>query len=117
MADGRAPAKTTKNALAMCPPPARGGKVPDVSGYAGTFKALADETRLRVLMLIAGANEPLCACEIEERFALSQSTISHHMKILREAGLVTGEKRGSWTYYALAPKGFKGLEKVLALAP
>ena len=69
--------------------------------YARLFKALGDETRLEILGLLAAAGAELCACDIEGHFELSQPTISHHLKILREAGLVTGERRGTWVYYAL----------------
>lgn len=89
---------------------------PDVRSQAATFKALADETRLRVLALLAEARSELCACDIEACFSLSQPTISHHMKVLREAGLVTAEKRGLWVYYALRPEGFSALKQVLDLS-
>ncbi len=66
--------------------------------YARAFKALGDPTRLAMLEMIAAADE-LCACEIEPSFDLSQPTISHHLKLLREAGLIAGERRGTWVYY------------------
>jgi ArsR family transcriptional regulator len=69
--------------------------------YAKLFKALGDETRLEILGLLAAAGAEICACDIESHFELSQPTISHHLKILREAGLVTGERRGTWVYYAM----------------
>jgi ArsR family transcriptional regulator len=70
--------------------------------YAALFKALGDETRLEILGLLAAAGDGLCACEIENHVKhLSQPTISHHMRQLREAGLVTAERRGTWIYYAL----------------
>ena len=64
------------------------------------MKALSDETRLGIVTLLIGAEHELCACDIEETFALTQPTISHHMRVLREAGLVTSERRGAWVYYA-----------------
>ena len=69
--------------------------------FAKLFKALSDETRLEMMGLLAAAGSELCACDIESHFALSQPTISHHLKILREAGLVTGERRGTWVYYEI----------------
>src|SRR5689334_14817978 len=78
--------------------------------YARLFKALGDETRLEMLGLLAAAGTELCACDIEGHFELSQPTISHHLKILREAGLVTGERRGTWVYYALD----RGAHRLLA---
>jgi ArsR family transcriptional regulator len=69
--------------------------------YARLFKALGDETRLEMLGLLAAAGAELCVCDIERQFDLAQPTVSHHLKVLREAGLVTSERRGTWVYYAL----------------
>ena len=75
---------------------------------ASILKALADENRLRILSMlkqtgccsIAGSKDQgMCACDIESQFDLSQPTISHHMKVLREAGLVSAEKVGAWMWY------------------
>jgi ArsR family transcriptional regulator len=78
--------------------------------------AFADPTRLRILYLLSG-HDSLCVCEIEAAFDLGQPTISHHLKILREAGIVTAERRGTWAYYALARPALKtfvsGLEALL----
>ena len=65
---------------------------------AGLLKALADPVRLRLMSLIAGADEA-CVCELTTTFAVSQPTISHHLRVLREAGLVDSERRGTWVYY------------------
>lgn len=68
------------------------------------FKSLADATRLEILGLLAAARGELCACEIEAHIkGLSQPTISHHLRLLREEGLVTAERRGTWVYYTLDP--------------
>jgi ArsR family transcriptional regulator len=72
-----------------------------VKDYAALFRALGDETRLEIVGLLAAAGGELCVCEIEPRFALSQPTISHHLRLLREAGVVSSERRGTWVYYAL----------------
>jgi ArsR family transcriptional regulator len=69
------------------------------------FKALGDATRLEIFRLIAAQEAPLCACDVVERFDVSQPTISHHMKVLREAGLITVSRRGVWAYYAANPRG------------
>ena len=66
---------------------------------ADTLKALGDPTRLRMLDLLAQQPEPLCVCDITPQFAQNQPTISHHLRILREAGLIETEKRGIWAYY------------------
>jgi ArsR family transcriptional regulator len=75
----------------------------DLRARAPVFKALGDATRLEIVALLAEAREPLCACEIEAHFDLSQPTISHHLKILRKAGVLTSERRGTWIYYGLDP--------------
>jgi len=83
--------------------------------YAPLFKALADETRLEMLGLLAAAGNEICACDIEAHFELSQPTISHHLKILREAGLIRGERRGTWVYYELDRDALKLLPEFHAL--
>jgi ArsR family transcriptional regulator len=66
---------------------------------AAAFKALADPVRLRLLSIIASAGGELCVCDITPQFDVSGPTISHHLKVLREAGLVDCERRGTWVYY------------------
>lgn len=72
---------------------------------ADRLKALADPTRLRMLDLLSQQTAPLCVCEITAEFDLQQPTISHHIRILREAGLIAGEKRGVWSYYWATEEG------------
>ncbi|MGE3273092.1 MAG: ArsR/SmtB family transcription factor [Chloroflexota bacterium] len=69
------------------------------------FRALGDATRLEVYRLIAAQADPICVCDITARFDVSQPTISHHLKILREAGLVTVSRRGVWAYYSASSDG------------
>jgi len=69
------------------------------------FKALGDPTRLDLFRLLAAQDEPVCACDLVDRFAVSQPTISHHLKVLREAGLITVSRRGVWAFYATDPRG------------
>jgi len=69
------------------------------------FKALGDGTRLEIFRLIASQSAPICVCDITERFPVSQPTISHHLKVLREAGLIDVSRRGNWAYYAPARHG------------
>jgi ArsR family transcriptional regulator, arsenate/arsenite/antimonite-responsive transcriptional repressor len=76
------------------------------------FKALADETRYAIFRLIAAQEESICACDIVDRFDVSQPTIAHHMKVLREAGLITVTRRGVWAYYAVDPRGVEDLHLV-----
>jgi ArsR family transcriptional regulator len=75
-----------------------------VKDHAALFRALGDATRLEIVGLLAAAGGAMCVCEIEPRFDLSQPTISHHLRLLREAGVVTAERRGTWVYYALDPE-------------
>ncbi|HEY7033000.1 MAG TPA: metalloregulator ArsR/SmtB family transcription factor [Thermomicrobiales bacterium] len=82
------------------------------------YKALADATRLDVFRLIAAQEAPICACDVVDRFDVSQPTISHHLKVLREAGLITVSRRGVWAYYAADPRGLALLRGSLdAFAP
>ena len=69
--------------------------------WAGVFKALADPTRLLILSLVARNEGGVCECHIVDCTPLSQPTISYHVKVLKEAGLLACEKRGLWCYYAL----------------
>lgn len=74
----------------------------DAEGIARVFKALGDPTRVRLLALIAqGEGGEACICDLTDPVGLSQGTVSHHMKLLAEAGLVTREQRGKWAYYAI----------------
>jgi len=103
-------------------PAAGPGTAPDVAGcgsapitaaplpaeeageLARTLKALADPARLRLLSLIAATDEAeACVCDLTEPVGLSQPTVSHHLKTLVDAGLLTRERRGSWAFYALVP--------------
>jgi ArsR family transcriptional regulator, arsenate/arsenite/antimonite-responsive transcriptional repressor len=75
------------------------------AGLVAGFKALADPTRLDIFRLIAVQEASICACDVVDRFDVSQPTISHHLKVLREAGLITVSRRGVWAYYAADPRG------------
>ncbi|AEE47756.1 ArsR/SmtB family transcription factor [Cellulomonas fimi] len=76
----------------------------DAQQLARTLKALADPTRLRLLSLIAAhAGGEACVCDLTEPVGLSQPTVSHHLKQLTEAGLLTREKRGVWAYFTIVP--------------
>ncbi len=76
----------------------------EAAELAPVFKALADPVRLRLLSMIASRDGgEVCVCELTPAFDLSQPTISHHLKLLRQAGLIDGERRGTWVYYRLLP--------------
>jgi ArsR family transcriptional regulator len=81
---------------------------------ARMFKSLADPVRLRLLSLIAShAGGEACVCDISDSFDLSQPTISHHLKVLRSAGLLDCERRGTWVYYWVIPSALQQLSAVL----
>jgi ArsR family transcriptional regulator len=82
--------------------------------FAPMFKALGDPVRLRLLSMIASAGGgEVCVCDLTGAFALTGPTISHHLKVLREAGLVDSDRRGTWVYYRLIPAGLAVLATIL----
>lgn len=81
------------------------------------FKALGDSTRLRLLIMLAESDEPLCVCELNAAFDLEQPTVSHHLKVLRKAGLVSVERRGTWAYYCLRADAADWLRMALRELP
>ncbi|MCU1431980.1 MAG: arsR [Actinotalea sp.] len=88
---------------------------PDAVQLARRFAALADPVRLRLLSLLAtSAGGAVCACDLVEPVGRSQPTVSHHLRILREAGLVTSEKRGTNVWYAAVPAAVEALRDALA---
>ena len=115
MADGTSKKVSLKRVDdACCPKPAARKALFDAAKLVPVLKALADETRVQIVVLLADAKDELCACDIEAHFDLSQPTISHHMKVLRTASVVDGEKRGLWMYYRLQPDALEALQKMLA---
>jgi ArsR family transcriptional regulator len=88
------------------------------SVIAGMFKALGDPVRLRLLSMIASAPDgEICVCDLTGEFALTGPTISHHLRILREAGLVDSDRRGTWVYYRPVPDTLTVLADVLDVTP
>lgn len=86
----------------------------EAADLARVFKALGDPVRVRLLSLIAsGARGEVCVCDLTPAFALSQPTISHHLKQLREAGLIDSERRGTWVHYRLLPAATDRLAAML----
>jgi ArsR family transcriptional regulator, arsenate/arsenite/antimonite-responsive transcriptional repressor len=86
------------------------------AGLAAVFKALGDPVRLRLVSLI-GARQggEVCVCDLTSAFELSQPTISHHLKVLREAGLIDSERRGTWVYYRLVPAALERMAGLLSV--
>ena len=85
----------------------------DWSGGAALFKALADPHRLTMLATLARAEDEVCVCDFTSGLPLNQPTVSHHLKILRDAGLVSGDRRGTWVYYRIAPGARERLQAAL----
>ena len=97
-----------------CCSPAAAEVIPaeTADALARRFKALGDPTRVAILNRLATAGE-VCVCDLNAVFDLSQPTISHHLKLLREAGLVESERRGTWAYYRLVPEAIAELASAL----
>jgi len=99
-----------------CPPLLGGGlKREDAEQLAATLKAVADPARLLVLSLIAAQpSGEACVCHFTGRLKLSQPTVSHHLKLLFDAGLLERERRGTWVYYRIIPEQLVALRRVLS---
>lgn len=85
----------------------------DYSKHAKIFKALADENRLAIIDILNNDKEYKCACVILEQLNITQPTLSHHMKILCEAEIVTARKNGKWTHYCINDEGAKYLKEIV----
>jgi ArsR family transcriptional regulator len=86
--------------------------LPEAEELAARFKALADPTRVAIVNRLSSADE-VCVCDLNAAFDLSQPTISHHLRILRDAGLVEASRRGTWAYYRLVPQAVAALRGAL----
>jgi DNA-binding transcriptional ArsR family regulator len=86
----------------------------DLTEEATLFKALADPARLTILATLARSEHEVCVCDFTSGLDLNQSTVSHHLKLLKDAGLVDSVRRGTWGYYSLTPHARRRLETALA---
>jgi len=105
------------NDLAACCAPLGSAALPaeQAAPLAKAFAALGDPVRLRLLSLVMAAEDgQMCACDLVEPVGKSQPTVSHHLKVLREAGLVTATRRGTNVWYAVASEQVAALRDVLA---
>ena len=90
----------------------------DALALAPAFKALGDPVRLQLMSQIASATGgEVCVCDLTPGFELTGPTISHHLKVLREAGLIEGERRGTWVYYRAIPDKLAALARLLVAEP
>ena len=84
---------------------------------AAKFKALSDPVRLQLLSSVAShAGGEACVCDIAAGVEVSQPTVSHHLKVLRDAGLLTSQRRASWVYYAVVPEALEALSGLLSVS-
>ncbi len=114
------PAAGPRAGVAACSSPLVGEPVSEATaaGLAQVFKALGDPVRIRLLSLI-GAHQggEVCVCDLTTAFDLTQPTISHHLKVLRSAGIIDSERRGTWVYYRLVPAALDRVAAVLSGPP
>jgi ArsR family transcriptional regulator, arsenate/arsenite/antimonite-responsive transcriptional repressor len=109
--------RSTLPLLSDCCTPVVGEVInPDEAvAIAAGFKALSDPTRLRLISLVAAhADQEACVCDLTDPVGLSQPTVSHHLKLLVEAGILTREQRGKWAYYKLVPDILNTLAGLIA---
>jgi len=108
--------QTIATIAAACPPLLQGPlAAEEAEQLASALKAIADPARLRLLSLIqAQPGSEACVCHLTEPLGLSQPTVSHHLRVLLDAGLVERERRGSWAYYRVVPEPLAALRDLLA---
>ena len=88
----------------------------EAASTARLFKALGDPVRIKLLALIASSPErQACICDLTEPVGLTQGTVSHHMKVLTEAGFVSREQRGKWAYFSILDEGFSAASQALSV--
>lgn len=108
---------TTFATISSCCPPILHGALDaeEAESLASALKVIADPTRLRLLSLIqAQPDNEACVCNLTEPLGLTQPTVSHHLKVLRDAGLVERERRGNWAYYRIVGDQLDQLRSLLA---
>jgi ArsR family transcriptional regulator len=109
----------TAGAGQVCCAPLTEAPIPaaQAADLAAAFKAIGDPVRLQLLSMIAShAGGEVCVCDLTPAFALSGPTISHHLRVLREAGLIDHQRRGTWVYYWVLPARLATLSQLLDVA-
>jgi ArsR family transcriptional regulator len=114
-----APEATAAGTPAACCAPLAAPTLSDqeAAATADLFKALADPHRVRIVNLLATSPDPVCVCDLIPSLGLSQPTVSHHLKKLVTAGLLTRQQRGSWAYYALNRDALARLAAIVEFQP
>jgi len=108
-------ARTQLTILSACCTPVRSAVADDnAQALATMFKALSDPARVKIMAMLLNADE-VCACDIAEGIGKTPATASHHLSLLRKAGLVEGEKRGTWVYYRAVSQRLAAIADALAL--
>ena len=104
-----------RDVAACCAPITRAAlSEEDAETVARSLKALADPARLRIVSIVAAHDDQeVCVCDFQEPLGLSQPTVSHHLKVLMDAGFLTRSKRGSWAYYRLVPGSLDSIAGLL----
>jgi ArsR family transcriptional regulator, arsenate/arsenite/antimonite-responsive transcriptional repressor len=87
----------------------------EATATAAVFKALSDPARVRIVNMLATSGEPVCVCHLIEPLGLSQPTVSHHLKKLTDAGLLSREQRGKWAFFSLRQEAIEALTAVVDL--
>ena len=100
-------------AKVCCKPGAAPSDTHAFAGHAQCFKALSEPARVAIVNRLASSGEA-CVCELVDVLELAQPTVSHHLRVLREAGLIEQERRGTWMYYHLVPSAIEALRSTLA---
>lgn len=102
------------SSIACCRPLSAASLTPEqAEDLSRMFKALGDPVRLRLLSLITSADREVCVCDLTSAIGLTGPTISHHLKVLREAGLVVADRRGTWVHYSSRPEQLTRLAALL----
>lgn len=109
------PARELPVMAACCSTPSSAVSDQAATELAAMFKALADPARVKILSMLLNADE-VCACDFSVTIARTAATTSHHLKLLREAGLVATDKRGTWVYYRVVPERLAAVRDALAFA-
>lgn len=108
---------TIERVRGCCEPVAELLPEEQVDALSATFKALADPARLQILHMLKAAREPVCVCDFTAALDVGQPTVSHHLAKLKDAGLVTSERRGIWAFYQLDPAMPDAARVAVALIP